>query len=290
VGIIYATGLHDKSSKEHKHMSNEGSYDAGSMPGGLEQEIERLREQALISWRKEARTLSWWGLHDGMAVLELGGGPGFITEQLLTTLPDSTVTVIEKDPIMIERARQYLEGKVDGRLRIIETSIMNTGLPDNYFDFAFARLIFQHLPNPVGAAREVLRVLKPSGKLVISDPDDKLHLFDPPPDSDVDAILERFRREQASKGGNRYIGRRLPRILKEAGFSNVDLEIVAIHSDIVGIDAVAPKLSVERWQPEIEAGKITAHELKLLIDSSEHFHATQPLALILMLMACGEKV
>ena len=48
-----------------------------------EAEVKRLASQARGGWGKEARTLSWFGLQDGMSVLELGSGPGFITEQLL---------------------------------------------------------------------------------------------------------------------------------------------------------------------------------------------------------------
>jgi ubiquinone/menaquinone biosynthesis C-methylase UbiE len=40
------------------------------------------------------------------------------------------------------------------------------------FDFAAARFLFQHLTDPVSAAREVHRVLKPRARLVIIDVDD----------------------------------------------------------------------------------------------------------------------
>src|SRR6476646_6721829 len=99
---------------------NQSAYIAAEQSGGLEFEVERLRQQALVSWDKEARTLELFGLRDGMSVLELGSGPGFITEQLLSRYPSSEVTVIELDPVMVERSTQYLQGKADDRLRIIQ--------------------------------------------------------------------------------------------------------------------------------------------------------------------------
>ena len=55
-------------------------YKASEMNESLEKEIERLRGQVMWSWEKEARNLGWFGLHDGMSILELGSGPGFVTD------------------------------------------------------------------------------------------------------------------------------------------------------------------------------------------------------------------
>src|SRR3954453_8412645 len=196
----------------------ESAYDASSQPIGLDREVERLRDQALMAWEKEARNLEWLGLRDGMAILELGSGPGFVTRQLLEMAPGGSVTSVEIDPVLIERAEQYLQGYGDGRWRIVKVSVMETGLPDNSFDFAYARFLFQHLPDPVGAAKEVFRVLKPGGMFVIADIDDGLLIFEPPASPEIEAINERLREDHASKGGNRRIGRWLPRMLREAVF------------------------------------------------------------------------
>jgi hypothetical protein len=64
-------------------MAAEGSYQANTYNLEFEGEIQRLKAQVLLSWEKEARTLKWFGLADGMNVLEAGSGPGFFTEKLL---------------------------------------------------------------------------------------------------------------------------------------------------------------------------------------------------------------
>jgi ubiquinone/menaquinone biosynthesis C-methylase UbiE len=270
-------------------MTESSAYEASARPGGLDYEVGRLRRQALMAWDKEARALEWLGLRDGMSFLELGAGPGFITEQVLVRYPSSHVTVVEIDPVLVERSGRYLKGKADDRLRIIEGSVMAMDLPDNSYDFAFGRLLFQHLPDPVGAAREVLRVLRPGGTLVIEDIDEKSHIFEPPATPEAEAIMKRFIAEHAARGGNRNIGHHLPRLLKQSGYVNLDLELVAAHSDVVGLAALDHAYHPNAWKPELEEGLITQEEYETLSKFDEVFYASDPLVMIVLYLASGEK-
>lgn len=270
-------------------MELPGSYVAEEMPGGFDREIIRLRAQALLSWDRELSVLRRLGLADGMAVLDVGGGPGFITEQLLAALPASPITMIDRDPAFVAQAGRYLQPAAGDRLNLVEASVMDTGLSDNEFDFAIARLVFQHLPDPVGAAREIGRVLKAGGTLVVIDADDRLQLYDPPNEPEVEAIFGRLAADQEAMGGSRFIGRRLPRILKQAGFVNLELEAVLLHSDIIGIGPLADDPDPEFWQEMVDAGRISGRERDTVLASIERFGASDPTILIMVLVASGQK-
>lgn len=271
-------------------MTNSGSYDVRRSHLDTEAEIQRLAVQARLGWEKEARTLSWFGLKDGMSVLELGSGPGFITEQLLAAFPTCPITCLEIDPELVKQAKQYLQGKADDRVQFIEGSALDIRLIDNHFDFAYARLLFQHLSNPIGAASEIRRVLKPGGRLVIYDIDDEIFGLTEPPIPELPSIIVKYGQAQAAQGGNRRIGRSLWRILKAAGFSKLDSEVIAAHSDEFDIEPFLPQIDPDRLLPLVRIGLVSEQEFEQIRVSHMKFLASsEPYMLILSFMVCGEK-
>jgi ubiquinone/menaquinone biosynthesis C-methylase UbiE len=272
-------------------MTASGSYHLQAAHSDVGAEIERLAAQARLGWDKEARTLAWFGLQDGMSVLEVGSGPGFITAQLLALLPHSHITCLEIDPSLITKAQHYLHDKGGERVRFVEGSVMATALADNQFDVAYARFLFQHLPDPLGAAQEIRRLLKPAGKLIIHDIDDEIFGLFEPPLPVLALVIEKFGEAQAARGGNRRIGRQLWSILAAAGFSSLDLELLASHSGTVGVAPFLEQLAPDRLQPLVEKKLLSAEEL----DQFRYAHTTfadspEPYTLWLSLMVCGEKL
>jgi len=148
--------------------------------------------------------------------------------------PDSSVTGVEIDPYLVDISKKNLIEKGFKNFNVFERSIMETGLPENSFDFVFSRLVLEHLPDPAGAVKEIYRVLKPGGKAVIIDNDFEMHLRTYPDISELKDLYDAYCTSREKEGGNPRIGRELPGILKNAGFSNVELEIVSAHSEIVG--------------------------------------------------------
>lgn len=166
---------------------------------------------------------------------------------------------------------------------------MEMALESNQFDFAYARLIFQHLPDPIGAAQEIRRVLKRGGKLVIYDVDDGIFGLFQPPIPEFAKILETFGQSQTSRGGNRQIGRQLWQILKAAGFANFDVEVLASDSAEIGIEPFLRHINPERMRSLVEQGLLTEEELEKYRVALKTFTALpEAYTLWLMLMVSAE--
>jgi len=202
-------------------VTETGSYDKHRSHRDISAEIDRLSIQATKNWVKESRILSIFGLEDGMSVIELGSGPGFITEQLCELVPTSEITCIESDAELLTQAEDYLNRKIpSNNIKFVEGSVTDTNIPDKQFDFAYARLLFQHLSDPNQVTREIFRILKPGGKLIVLDIDDGLFGVFHPPIEALARIIEAFGQAQESRGGNRRIGRAIWKILESQGFHN----------------------------------------------------------------------
>lgn len=271
-------------------MSIPGSYSASTFHRDIDSELRRLQAQVELTWKKEARNLEWLGLADGMRVLELGSGPGFSTEKILTMLPNSMVKSVELDPRMVQEASMRLHSYRPERLTIIEASAADTGLSDNSVDFAIARLLFQHLPDPVAVVKEVFRVLKPGGKIAITDPDIDLFWLLDPPIAEADLIRQKLSQGQAAQSGDFHIGHKLWRILKSAGFEDLNLEMIAAHSDDLGMEALMLQFDPDLLLNLVKAGLLSEAEFAQIKQSREAFlNSPDPFLLYLWWMVSGAK-
>lgn len=101
-------------------------------------------------------------------IVEIGFGTGRFLELLLERLPDGRAAGVDPATTMVDVARSRRTIRAAGAradLRLGEAARLPW--PDGTFDAAVALHSFQFWADPLAAAREVLRVLRPQGRLVV---------------------------------------------------------------------------------------------------------------------------
>ncbi|MDV4151638.1 class I SAM-dependent methyltransferase [Clostridium sp. AL.422] len=201
---------------------------------GFQREIKRLEKQANLGSDREVRMLRNLGVADDSIILEVGSGPGFYSKILLDNFSNSEVILLDVDETLLNYANNMLSEDYKERVTFIQDDIMNSSMPDDYFDIIIARFIFQHLSDSIAALKEIYRILKPGGKLIIIDVDSELWGLTYPKNDLIKNLNSNLAKYQASLNGNRDIGRRLLTLLKLLKFKNLNIESVINHSDILG--------------------------------------------------------
>ena len=102
--------------------------------------------------------VEWTGVTTGHSVLDVGCGPGALTDALVQRLGASEVSAFDPSPPFVEEcARRYPGVDVrHGRAEAIP-------FDDDQFDAAIAQLVLHFVTDPSGAAAEMRRVVRPGG-------------------------------------------------------------------------------------------------------------------------------
>lgn len=211
-----------------------GSYDVRSFAIDQDAEIARLDAQVDLFWPREAALYRRLGLSAGMAVLDCGCGTGRLLVRLHEEFPGLRCFGIDVDAELAGCAARRAGRVHPPAFAAARQSILNLEFPGDTFDFAVARLVLEHLPDPVAAAREVLRVLKPGGTAVFLANDFDFHLRTWPACPALEELYEAYRAARRRDGGNPCLGRQLPAVLANAGFGEVTLEVLSAHSRQAG--------------------------------------------------------
>lgn len=248
---------------------------------GFKREMERLEKQANLGAYKEVRMLKLFGIKEDSEILEIGSGPGFFTKILLDNFSEAKIISLDNDEKLLKLAHNNFNKDYGERVTFVKDDITKASLPDDYFDYIIARFVFQHLSNPIAALKEIFRLLKPGGRVIIIDVDSDLWGLTNPKNDLIKMLNENLSKIQSNLEGNRKIGRALITLLKTIGFVNLDIEGVINHSDILGKD---------NFRYKIDNNALNNPSLsKVLNEYNDFFDLSYSSIMILKLFFYGEK-
>lgn len=136
--------------------------------GGLRGDYERFfAAYDAFRYRREGHILDCLDGIDfrGKRVLEIGLGQGADSEQIIRRGGIWSGLDLTREAVDRTRTRLLLRGLPHER--VIQGSALDLPLPDGCFDIVFSHGVLHHIPDIHRAQREIRRILKPDGELVV---------------------------------------------------------------------------------------------------------------------------
>lgn len=152
-------------------------------------------------------------IEKGHRVLDLGCGTATLTILIKKLYPEAQVIGLDGDPKVLKIAQAKI-AKTGLEIKLEQGMAFELPYPDSSFDRVLSSLLFHHLirENKIRTVKEVYRVLRPGGKLIIGD-------FGRPNNAAMYLISLVMRRLEETED---LIKGLLPDMLRRAGFDAVD--------------------------------------------------------------------
>lgn len=124
---------------------------------------EAVRQQALEAAQVQPGT---WAA-------DIGAGTGFMSAGLVQQ--GVKVIAVDQSAAMLDQMRVNFRSASGIEYRVGESESLP--VDDQAVDYAFANMYLHHVERPAKAIQEMARILKPGGRLVITDLDEHNHTF-----------------------------------------------------------------------------------------------------------------
>ncbi len=161
------------------------------------------------------------GLTPGEVVVDFGCGAGIdVILAARKVIPGGQVIGVDFSPQMIERAKQAISeaGLLDA-VEFVVADLEQVTAPDGCADVVTSNCVINLCPDKEAVYREIFRILKPGGRVAISDIVYK-EKIDP-------TVREHFEKTWSGCVGGSIDEESYFKVLDDAGF--VDIEVVARH-------------------------------------------------------------
>ena len=220
--MTHSSGIRSSSSTETAVRQGPGSD--GSLP-----EYDKQLSDFHRSFEHELQAIvNDLPLSPNMHILDLACGDGFYTRRIADRLgPGGAITGVDINRAYLSEAGEEAFCQ-DERAKIdfIAASFDRLPFRDGTFDLVWCAQSLFTLPDPVAAIRHMVRVVRRGGIIAVLENDTLHEVCLPWPvylELPLRAAELRFFLEESQNSSKYYVGRRLPKVLAEAGLEPLGL-------------------------------------------------------------------
>ncbi|CRG83340.1 hypothetical protein PISL3812_00691 [Talaromyces islandicus] len=174
-------------------------------------------------WRTAVNSVSYLLPHlkPDMKILDIGCGPGTITVDLASYVPEGHVTGLEYvGEVILGQARTLAQERGVKNIDFVSGDANALEYADGSFDVVMCHQVLQHVGDPVGILKEMKRVTKSGGIVAAREADYGAFLWYPQNDG-LDEWQSLYGKIARHNGGEPDAGRVLHVWAKQAGFADI---------------------------------------------------------------------
>jgi SAM-dependent methyltransferase len=185
---------------------------------------ERLRLLSEVMGPDNHALLTALDIPPGASCVDLGCGGGDVTVELARIAgPAGSALGVDRDSAVLDIARREATELGLGNVRF-ECHDVTTWKPVETFDVVFSRFLLTHLVDPGSVLRGARAFLRPGGLIVVEDIDYRGHFAEPECPA-LQRSVELYSALVRNRGADPDIGPRLPALLREAGYHDIQMRM-----------------------------------------------------------------
>jgi 2-polyprenyl-3-methyl-5-hydroxy-6-metoxy-1,4-benzoquinol methylase len=231
-------------------------HDEYAITGGAEGK-RRLNLLAEIMRPTTLALLTEAGVREGQTCVDVGCGGGHVTLDLARLVgPSGRAVGIDFDPTIVALAH---EDQLSAGLTNLEFAVGDARALDcGPHDVAYARFLLSHVSQPEQVVDQMIRVLRPGGKLVLEDIDCS-GCFCQPRNPAYDRFLELYTEAVARGGADANLGRRLPALIRSSQLKDVRWHVFQpLHAD--GQHKQIMRVTMDKIRPAVLRHQLASEE------------------------------
>ena len=229
-------------------------------------EKERLQLQARVWQAETEHLLDRIGVQSGWHCLDMGcGAMGILGPLSRRVGANGRVTGLEMDAKLLAAAQQYVNDEGLNNVTLHQGDAYQSGLTPESFDLVHERFVLPHVSDPPALLKEMMRLTRPGGVVVMQEPDHSSWNFWP--NSEKWPRLLHILESALALRGDINIGRRTFQLAREAGLVDVQLRagVVALQDShpymkmpLMGAAVLRPHMIAAGLTTEAELDELLA--------------------------------